>query len=416
MRIKISKPGTIELQVIFELLICIFYTWYFLPISQALLWQYKTIMFGLFAAGTVALAFLNDIRLTKILIPILAYMLLLTVLSLCKVDDASKHIRVSFTFWGTALLYFGVLDDKGRIRIGKYLLVLFFVTAVTSALGVMIDNNAARTIARAAADEELQNGYKLKNISGIYLFQGLVLFVPLLVCIPKKPWTKTICWMVLIAILMVLISASFTISLIVFVFSLLLSLMFKESKKTKMGQVGQFIFLCLVVVLLLNGSSILQYLGNNIKNHKVATRMLELRQLIYFGESQGDAALRVNSYTISLETFLRNPFGVGAHYSYDVGSNGLGYHSKILDDLARFGIFALAFYAVFFVSYYKHLKAAWTRAGYPRIAIFVVVTWILFLLLNIGFRSADESIVMLFLMPVIPLLVNSRNENEKKEG
>ena len=114
---------------------------------------------------------------------------------------------------------------------------------------------------------------------------------------------------------------------------------------------------------------------------------------------------------------MRNPFGVGAHYSYVVGSKGLGYHSQILDDLARFGVFALAFYAAFFASYYKHLKEAWTRAGYPRIAIMVVITWILFLFLNIGLRSADESIVMLFLMPAIPLLLGARkSESNSKEG
>lgn len=417
MHIRINKPGTIKLQLVFELLVCVFLTWYFLPISQALFWQYKTIIFGLFVFSAVALAFLNNIRLPKILIPILAYMLLLTVLTVCKIGDAQEHIRVSFTCWGTALLYFAVLRDDARVRIGKYLLALLIVTAVTSAVGVIVDNNAARTLSHAAADEELQRQYQKQNIGDIFLFQCLVMFLPILICLPKKAWLKVVCWVVAVAVFLVLVNASFTIALIVYVFTLLLTLLLKNEKLTVKGLLGLLILFCLIVVLLVKGSDIFLYLSNNIENEKIATRMHELRQMIYFDQAQGDAAMRAEQYTMSWKTFLQNPLGVGAYYSYVVGTNGLGYHSKILDDMARFGIFAVAFYVMFFGWYYQYLKNAWKRAGHPRIAIVIVLTWILLLFLNLGFRSGTESVIMLFLMPAIPLMVEAHNNKRtSKEG
>ena len=415
MRISVNKPGTIKLEFIFELLVCVFLTWYFLPISQALFWQYKTIMFGLFMFSAVALAFLNNIRLAKILIPILSYMLLLTVLVLCKVGDAQEHIRVSFTYWGTALLYFAVLRDDARVRIGKYLLVLFIVTAITSSVGVIADNNAARTIAHAAADDELQQKYQLQNIGGNQFFQCLVMLVPLLICLPKRLWTKVAGWVIAIAVLVVLVNASFTIALIGYMLALLLALFLKEEKQTAKGLLSLALLTGVILVLASNGSDILQYLGNNIENKAIAIRMHELREMIYFDNAQGDAAMRVEQYTMSLKTFLQNPLGVGAYYSYVPGSNGLGYHSKILDDLARFGILAIVFYVMFFRYYYQHLKNAWKRAGHPRIAIVIVLTWILLLFLNLGFRSGQESIVMLFLMPAIPLMVEAHNNKRTSE-
>ena len=404
-QIRTSEAGVIKLSYLFEFLICVFYTWYFLPVFQTLFWTntYKILFFSCFLIGTIGLFFLNGYQKNRILIPIVAYMLIFVFLYVLKVGDAQAHIRVSFMFWGTALLYFGILNDENRVRIGKYLLLLFLLTVVTSALGVIADNNAARTIAHAAAEDELQAEYKLKNISNIYLFQCLILFIPMLICVPQKARNKVGGWILIALIVVTLLNASFTISLIIGFFALLLSLALKETRSKRL--VVMIIMSIIVFLILLNGATVLTYLANRIDNAKISVRLCDLRDLIYFGESSGDIGLRMELYRSSIQTFFKQPFGCGVHYSYRTFENGIGYHSQILDDLARYGIVAAIFYVMLFRNYYTHLKTSWKHIGYPQIAITSVVIYSLLLVLNLGFRSADESIVLFFILPVMPLLI-----------
>lgn len=404
-QIRTSEAGVIKLSYLFEFLICVFYTWYFLPVFQTLFWTntYKILFFSCFLIGTIGLFFLNGYQKNRILIPIVAYMLIFVFLYVLKVGDAQAHIRVSFMFWGTALLYFGILNDENRVRIGKYLLLLFVLTAITSALGVIADNNAARTITHAAAEEELRSEYKLKNISSIYLFQSLILFVPILIYVPQKARNKVGGWILIALIFVILVNASFAISLIVGFFALLLSIALRETRSKRV--VWMIIMSIILFLILLNGATVLTYLANRIDNEKISVRLYDLRDLICFGESSGDVGFRMELYQSSIKTFFKHPFGCGVHYSYRTFENGIGYHSQILDDLARYGIVAVMFYIMLLRGYYIHLKDSWKHIGYPQVATASVVIYSALLILNLGFRSADESIVAFFIIPVLPLLI-----------
>lgn len=402
------KLSTHSISRLFEIFICVFYTWYFLPICNALFWTnfYKLLFFSCFAIGTVGLLLLNNFHLNKVTIAVVSYLVIFTILYIFDIGDSYAHIRVSFTFWGTALLYFGILNDEERIRIGKYLFILCILTFLTSSIGVITNNSAARTIAHAAADDALQAAYKMMNISSVYLFQCSVFFVPILICLPKTPKAKVFSALLLITIFFVLLNASFTISLIVFLIALFFSLLLKETQRNRI--IAIIVLSIIVLIVLLNGYNLLSLLGEILENDYISVRMYELRDLLYAGQMIGDAGMRWEMYTVSVETFLKNIFGVGVHYSYRAFENGIGYHSQFLDDLARYGMFALMFYTVFLTGYYKHLKNAWRDLGYPQIATVITIIYFVFLVLNLGFRSADESIVVLFIIPVMPLLIKTR--------
>ena len=103
-----------------------------------------------------------------------------------------------------------------------------------------------------------------------------------------------------------------------------------------------------------------------------------------------------------------------------VGEHGIGFHSEVMDDLARYGIFALGFYLLFFYEYARLLREQWTKVGLACVTFPVCTVYALFLLLNIGFRSADESIFMLFILPALPdILLNAgygRRVSLEEEG
>lgn len=391
-----------------EILICVFYTWYFLPVCNALFWSlpFKLIAIGSLLLGATYSFFLNGLRYNLMLVAVLAYMAVFTLLYALGIGDAHAHIRVSFTFWGTALTY-AVLSDEARFRVGKYLLLLFIVTFITSAIGVTINNRAARTIAHAAADDELQRGFKMMNIASIYLFQCSIFFVPPLLALAKTLKAKIWAGALVAFIFFVLVNASFTIAMLAFVFVLAFSFVVKERAKANRWAMAAVIMTAATATFF-NGYDLLTMAARAVKNDQVSVRLFELRDMIYLGQSVGDAALRNELYLTSWRTFSENIFGVGPNYSYVMFDGGIGHHSQILDDLARYGVLALAFYIAFLSGYYLNLRNEWQKLGRPQLAWAITLTYCGFLFLNLGFRSAEEAVIALFIMPILPTILQRR--------
>ena len=394
---------------LFEIFLMIYYAWFTLPVMRAVFDSsiFKLAFFACFAIGCALIIYemwITDKRIKlsmTALVPVLIYMAFILIMALFNIDDASKHVRISLTFWGTILVFFLLSDfEESKIRLGKFLLLLFVITAITSAVGVITDNSAARAITDARSDASEDYGLMVKNISGIYLFQGLVMFVPILLSFAKGKFTIP-CLIILAVILFALISASFAISILMFFIAVALFFLFKKG-----GAIKQIILACLVIgVMFIPWVDILNYLARVIENQTVASRIKEVSNFISQGDVSGDLALRIECYEHSIKTFIQNPFGVGAHYSYVIGDNGIGYHSSLLDNLARYGIFAIIFFVAFFVLYYKIVAMEWAKIGKRELAIPIVIVWVLFTALNLAFRSADESIVTLFIIPILPSVI-----------
>ena len=130
------------------------------------------------------------------------------------------------------------------------------------------------------------------------------------------------------------------------------------------------------VLVLLPWESIFGYLSSVIENSYISTRLHDLS--VYFSEGNitGTVSARFNVYISSFMTFIRHPFGIGAHYSYNKLENGIGYHSQILDDLARYGVFALAFLYCFLTQYFKLLKKQWVKINMEEaVFLYLSYTW-----------------------------------------
>lgn len=411
------KAKKTSIAVFFELLICIFYLWYFMPVVNATFSAgfYKYIFFGCYFGGMTGLFLLNGFKLNKITVAVILYFFVLVVLYLLKIGDAHKHIRVSFTFWGTALLYFGLLNDDGRIRIGKFLIAIYVITCITSIIGVTLDNRAARTIASASAEGVLKRKHRLHNIANIYLFQGMVLLIPSLVAIIEQKIHVMLCNILLLVMPVILINASFTISIFVYIFAIIVTFGFKNSKN-KYGILLVCMGVILILLLAFKLDDILFLISRMIDNPKVSERIEDLR-LLLLNQDGGTAELRAKLYSASFKTFLTNPWGVGPNYSFIWYDDGIGHHSQLLDDMARYGIFAIIFYGTILFEYCKYLHLEYKKLNSKYVSYTTTIIYICFLILNLGFRSAEESVLVWFIIPVIPKLLRFRKENYfLKEG
>ncbi len=395
-----------------SLFLGIYYLWFFLPYMRTVFGGvYKYFFFAFFVIGLGILA-LENLRKNKfqltikhtIIAPILIYMAVMTFLTLFGSKDAGSHIRVSFTFWGTAFVYYLLDIDKERKRkFTIFLFVLIAVTLVTSSIGVILDSSAARKLANSVQTaENLAEDYALgkKNISSIYLFQGIAAFTPVFALLIRKKHIIAGSIGLLLSFI-ILLNASFTISLIAMLVGVLLVFLKRKDAFLNVA----LLILAFVVVCVLPWDIILSSLIDVVDNKYINSRLREVVSFLRFSSASGNLLARMEVYQTSIETFLNHPLGVGAYYFSDAAKNYVGTHSQILDDFARYGIFAVAFYAVFMKRYYDLVKSQWKKIQMQELAFPLVVTYVTLLILNIGFKSAEESVLMLFMLPQIPEMI-----------
>ena len=401
-----------------EIFLGVYYLWFFLPFMRTTYAGiYKYLFFSFFLVGIALLVWENinvygfTIKVKHTIIaPILAYMTFMAFLCLFDFHDARDHIRVSFTFWGTALVYYlmGVNPD-GRRRFAQFLIVIAAFTTVTSVIVIWEDPKAARALTNAVVTvENLKVDYYLgrRNLSSIYLFQGIATISPVFVGLIKKK-RKVLGFLGLVLSFIILLRASFLIALCVMVLGVVLAFIRNEKKSAIFPIVTTILFL---VMLNLPWDEIFSFLASVIDNDTISVRLNELSLLLEFGSVVGDTKERLYRYTLSIKTLFQHPLGVGAYYFSQEAKEFVGTHSQILDDIARYSVAAVAFYCVFFKRYYVLIKEKWSRIGLASIAGSITMVYVALLLLNIGFRSAEESVIMLFILPELPEIVLYQKE------
>lgn len=395
---------------LFEFFIGIYLIWYYLPIARAYFRSgtFNLIFFCFFIIGVALCLFDILIHTKKLtlrftpLIPILIYMAVFTVLVLFNISTAGRHIRVSFTFWGIMILYYLTKNyPDSQKRLGILLLIMFGITSLTSISGVIVNPRAARILTFASNDIEEDLVIRMLNIGDLSFFQGLVICVPLIYSSIFKVKHKIIPIILICVILFSLLSASFTISLIVFAVAILMCCFVNSSFTSK-----TIAFMIVpIIVIIVPWSDILSFFSNLINNDNISERLNNLSVALSQNTLTGDLKNRMKLYSASINTFFKHPLGIGPEYTFVDYQNGIGYHSQFFDDLARYGIFAAMFYLTFIWSYFKLLYIQWDIKGFKNVALPTTIVYFLLLILNPGFSSAYESVLILFLLPYASTLL-----------
>ena len=417
-----NKKGTLIFRPL-EALGLLFLAWYFLPMMQGYFSAnvFQAAFFACFVGclgGQVILA-RRRLKLSGLTLTVLCCIAFIGGMAVLGVGDAGKHVRVGLTFFTVYLLYEVGLTSAGRVRVGRWMLAMFLITALTSFIGLLENTNAARTIMHSAADnEEATMAYMRQNIATYSFFQSTVCFVPVLIAVfRRKKWVMELG---VAAIGLLMLQASFTIALMIYAIALGLSLAYYAwQQKGYALVVGAIVMCVLAAAFLISGSEILTWLAETINNKFISARLLEIRDLLFLEDRMMTGGLlgRAERYGASLQTFLTHPMGVGPKYSYKALQDGIGYHSQILDDLARYGVVAIVFYVMYFRGYYQLLRREWSKLGEGSVAGLVTVIYILGLTLNIGMRSGQEAGVMFFVLPALPeIVLQARNRRRLRRG
>lgn len=408
-----------------KLFFCIYSSWYFLPIFKGVFYGGTwNVIFFTFYLLSIACIFIKHIRRLwskieiRAILPIYIYILVFTMFYLIDWQDASSHIRVSFTYWGTFIFYFLSGENSNtRVRVGKFLLILYSITYCTTLFGVATDYTVVRALSYAATEESISKAYLLRNIANIYFIQTTVLLVPFAVYSFINSKSKKIIPIIFLVIeLYFLFSASLTISIILYFVVLVISLLTLKQNTTAIAKAISIIGVITVIFLLIafvNWNNVFIWLGTNIENKYISDRMFSMAALLSGTGNTGDAGLRLDLYLSSIKTFLAHPFGIGPNYSYVKFDTGIGHHSQLLDDMSRYGVFAILFYIFYFTGYKKLLIEKYRTIDMESIVIPFMIGYMLMIILNLAFRSPYESIFILYIIPVLPEIIRKKRLNKE---
>lgn len=217
----------------------------------------------------------------------------------------------------------------------------FFVTSITTYIGCGIFPGASRELAAIYTDKDLisLSLYQNMNIGGFEFIYSLVLLIPLLVLIIRKPQNSFIYRYLSIAVLVwlffVVIRSEYSFAILCSFLALLSFLVYERVKTTK-------IILLLVTALLI--VSVRDYIGDILvqassffDSNVVSNRIEDLGHVIQgnFATSESaDIETRQDLYSTGWKAFLSSPiWGTG---------EVKGGHSFVLNYMGKYGLIGMA--------------------------------------------------------------------------
>jgi|SRR5690625_1988245 len=408
--------------------ITVYFIWYITPVFRAYFYGtfFNAIIIGLIGVWLLTAILLNpkwifqwNLHLIIVTIQIIGFI----IMALLGIGGgALAYMKIGVSFWFTLYVYHFYASLGWRMvigRIGTLVLISLFITGITTLIGLISIPSAARMLTSSSTLVEDNFMLNSKNIGGFDFVYGLIIFIPTLISFMifrrtrgKINLLKLSFLLLIILIFYITLKSSFTIALI----SLILGIVLGLISKMKPRSIILVIILSCVVYQLLPNETLGGYLNKvayNLENPYVSERLHDIgNNLKGVQSTSSHLSNRTILYDMSFNTFIDHPItGVGPYYY--VSGVGVGYHSQILDDLARYGVFGLSFYLLFFYTFYKYINKQWKKLDFNGNLFVSLLIFLFVSFLNPTFSSQTISIIVFFLLPALPDIVRYLVESSK---
>lgn len=313
------------------------------------------------------------------------------------------YAKIGIIFWVPVImnnLYMHYYSNSKKKALIHIILLYFILTTIPTMMEVFANPGAIRELSYGGVDTIEDYSKVQRNVGTFSYVYGLAIIIPFLLHILIETKNKKLFLLLTLVSIITLIKASFTIAIIITAISMLIY--YLTSRKNITHKIMVVAISILIVVISFNFlPNLLINLSNNIDNKYFKQRIIEIADFMGGNASgSGDLTSRLELYKKSFDTFLKHPIiGVGGYYYIEFNNPGIGYHSQILDDMARYGIFSLFFVIIFFYYYRKNLLKISTIETNKRIINTTIFGVLLLALINPCFNNEWISIILFILLP-----------------
>ncbi|MGE4588692.1 MAG: hypothetical protein AB7E34_03865 [Acidaminococcaceae bacterium] len=327
------------------------------------------------------------------------------------------YLNILFFF---PIFMFLFYSDEGKRKYIKWLLaisiILVTITAISNII-ILIDNPYASKALTGSLGDTFSR-YKNTNLATVSIVMPIVLLVPIMFSLSKKLISKELRALMIISIivnLIFIVKAGSSISLLILIIGFIFSRIMwrKNSSFNPLFVIISIISILIGVFFIEKIGVILIELSYFVENAMYSSRLQEIANIFLGIDSNGSLIARIEDTMHSVITFLYNPiFGKGLIYSLDIEDTGIGMHSQIIDDLARFGFLGLMFNIGIYYLYVKKLFSNLVAAEAKRTIKTSILLAILLSLFNIT-TSTSFGVVLFFILPIYAMVYGRKKTKEK---
>lgn len=306
-----------------------------------------------------------------------------------------------FVFSGM-ILYYGKNESILR-HLFLFITVIYFVTALTSIVGLNVYPLAARELGRGSTyDTSLdfttyKEIYRKMNIVSWSQAYGMLFAIPVSLMIWKKK-KKAFYIVLLTAVSLMIVASQITFAVLLAIVLVAIIIISKEnSTKT----IFSMAFLAIIgIITFMNLEEVLTAAVNLSEQSGLdflTTKLNDLKILLVYNSAVGDASARWELYQMSMQTFFASPF-FGLMFDSGSSSEMIGFHSEFFDFVGTFGLIGLIVVIVSFAGYFVFLRR--TEQGSRRDLTICFLGFIGLFILNPVFNS-PQIFVGAFLYPLL---------------
>lgn len=323
---------------------------------------------------------------------------------------------------GIFLNYYYMYFNKNDLVLGKiafFTITFYFIASIQTYFGMKKYPFASRGL--ATGNDPQSEIYLSLGIGGFsFVYSAVFINILLLYFIVRNaPEVKMVyryfCLIVFLVITTMLISASYTTSLLLLFIGTMIAVMIKGKKSFTFSIILGSLFILLFPKEII-GYFLIDVANLFESNNVLSTKFLDLAQG-FISESFGtQTSGRAQLYLSSLETFLRNPlFGIYGPFG-DAFNSKVGGHSGWFDILAYYGLFgSLPLFAVIYLNFRKQLKF-YSNHPYYRFLLTAQILFILFGFINPVIYIYEMGFVLFVVAPALPFLPNAFSRRKSRKN
>lgn len=316
-------------------------------------------------------------------------------------------------------MYYSLRNNKQKKILFNYIIILGVGVIITNIIILLEDPNASKFMT-GSVDVAIER-YGNSNVATVNHVTFITLLFPIFIYLYSK-FKNKIYILIITGIIYFVYLAGASITLLTLILILIFLIYFKL-RSTLERVIMVFSILTLVVVLFAIrdqiGDMFLKW-ANQITNALYSTRLIELSEVLKGKETQGSFATRLEDMKTSMISFIINPiFGKGLIYHNDISKTGIGMHSHIFDELARFGLSGLVLIIIYIRETYRNIFNNKNNMKVLNTVKIIILSLSFFALFNMIINPV-YGILIFFMVPIFSELYNlnddehlSFNENKK---
>lgn len=314
------------------------------------------------------------------------------------------YLRVFFAI--LLFYYYSNLNEKLQRWLSLISFLAMFIVSIFTSIALHKNPYSVRILTSGKqVDSFLTGGYSF--IYGLLFYCIMILGLLNKNVIMTK--TKKFAFCIILGFfIMVLYQSSLTISLILLIMSMFF--LFIPSIRNGYSFYYWILLLFTLTVIFLNYADVIFYkLSIWTENFELSVRFLELSNFFSGNNVNGDMLTRLNLYSTSLQTFSNNPIlGVGGYYGHDSILKGIGGHSELIDNFARYGIIVGLNYILIIISFSKYVAKRIVNNKLKKIYLVMVFVYILLGIVN-NLRTVELGTIFFFTIPIYIYSIDQKN-------